>query len=804
MDKKIFYEAIPTAEQKARLKKRIFEEQTEAQDNKMKKVSPFKTAAAVAAAFVLVVGAVALVAIVANMGGTGIDYIPQNSGSDSHVASNGGVDDPSNIEIGVIDLKAKYPQYFNLDTTKGLVVYTWFTPQEDDEDVCVLVPGKNIGYTDDEILSMPAATVSEMREVLKSYNINSENISVQFFKHPSLATAEYDADSFLNKVCKELGIKNKVQDLSEKYPKYFNLDTTDGLAVYTWKTESDPQKDMCILLPGKDKAHAEHEIVTSQGISVAEMKEILASYLISPENISVRYFDYFSPSVQFDGEQALNRHIVDIKIQLGIIADHRDKYPAYYALDTINGLKVYVWQPAPDSYSCVLVEGKNNAYTDDEILALPEATLADMKEILSSYDIPTEMIEVAIFEHPMSGFKSDINQDFIPMIRERLGIALENEDAWGINMSVAFKNDTEFVLSISQTLPEGVHMDGKLTTSPEYELYVDYEGKRITYQEYAKLKGLLYNGPFAWDCVLYTIEENGWLILNEDISLTYGKLPEGKYYIKKNVVYYGDDGECEDKDYYAEFIVETEPAIPEDEKDKVVSIVNGVDVKLGESEFFNGNENILRFDFAIVYDTPHNFYHDTFTENGGDIPHIPTTDGNTVYKTIKVGDKLSPDFTVTEAHFNSNIIKGADGKITGLDAKMSENKLRAEGNTTVTAYAYKQKYDNGTSEVMVIIDPTKDMNGEISLYRLFRERLYDFRYVSENGGLFEATSSTPVMKLSEVDGEKFDKDGLWEIELDITAINMVYTERGGQSCISPDISDLRFIKQIEVSDPIAE
>ncbi len=695
MDKNIFYEAIPTAEQKARLKKRIFEEQTEAQDNKMKKVSPFKTAAAVAAAFVLVVGAVALVAIVANMGGTGIDYIPQNSGSDSHVASNGGVDDPESVVIGTTDLKAKYP-------------------------------------------------------------------------------------------------------------KYFNLDTTDGLAVYTWKTESDPQKDMCVLLPGKDKAHAEHEIVTSQGISVAEMKEILASYLISPENISVRYFDYFSPSVQFDGEQALNRHIVDIKIQLGIVADHRGKYPAYYALDTINGLKVYVWQPAPDSYSCVLVEGKNNAYTDDEILALPEATLADMKEILSSYDIPTEMIEVAIFEHPMSGFRFDINQDFIPMIRERLGIALENEDAWGINMSVAFKNDTEFVISIGQTLPEGVHMDGKLTTSPEYELYVDYEGKRITYQEYAKLKGLLYNGPFAWDCVLYTIEENGWLTLNEDISLTYGKLPEGKYYIKKNIVYYGDDGEQKEKDYYAEFIVEPEPAIPDGQKDVMHELLNGLDVRLGEGKFLEGNKNILQFDFAVVYDTPHNFYHDTFTENGGDIPNIPTTDENTVYKRIEAGDQLTPDFIVTEAYFNSNIVWNSEGAIEGFDTKISENRLRAEGNVTVTAYAYKQKYDNGTSEVMVIIDPRKDMNGEITLYRLYRERLYDFRYVSENGGLFEATSSTPVMKLSQVDSEKFDKDGLWEIELDITAIEMVYTERGGQSYISPEISDLRFIKQIEVSDPIAE
>ena len=697
MDKNIFNEAVLTSGQKAKLKERIFETDIKIEDNKAKRVFPFKTIGMIAAAFVLVIGAAMLVGVLVDK--IGMDTMPpamySSSGNNNTVASNGGADDPENVIIAVTDLKAKYPQYFDLDTT-------------------------------------------------------------------------------------------------------------DGFTVYTWKTESEPQKDMCVLLVGKDKAHAEHEIVSCQGVTVAEMKEILASYLISPQNISVRYFDYFSPSVQFDGDQALNRYIDDIKVQLGIIADHRDKYPMYYAIDTINGLKVYVWQPAPDSYSCVLAQGKNNTYTDDEILALPEATLADMKEILSSYDIPTERIEVAIFEHPTSGLKFDINQNFIPMIRERLGITLESYDEWGINMSVAFRNDTEFVLSIGQTLPEGVHMDGKLTTSPEYELYVDYEGKRITYQEYAKLKGLPYNGPFAWDCVLYTIEENGWLTLNEDISRTYGKLPEGKYYIKKNIVYYGNDGEQKEKDYYAEFIVEPEPFIPDGQKDVMHNLLNGLDVRLGEGKFLDGNKNILQFDFAVVYDTPHNFYHDTFTENGGDIPNIPTTDENTVYKRIEAGDQLTPDFIVTEAYFNSNVVWDSKGAIQGFDTKISENRLRAEGKSTVTAYAYKQKYDNGTSEVIVIINPTKDMNGEITLYRLFRERQYDFRYVSENGGLFEATSSSPVMKLSQVDSEKFDRNGLWEVELDITAINMVSTERGGQSYVSPEISALRFIKEIEVSDPVAE
>lgn len=694
MDKNIFNEAVLTSGQKARLKERIFETDIKIEDNKAKRVYSFKTIGMIAAAFVLVIGAAMLVGVLVNK--IGMDMMPpamySSNDNNNTLASNGGADDPENVIIAVTDLKAKYPQYFELDTTKGLRVYVWYTPQH--EEVCALLPTRDGGYKDDELATLEGLTLPQMREVLKSYTIDSEKIGIYFFNHPLCGfKIDLDYEKFRERVRKELGLDGEATDLRAKYPQYFDLDTSKGLLVYTWIT---PQHEyLCGLTNYKSSDHTIAEITALPGLTTQQMREVLESYNIkAPESVSVRYFD--NPSLPFE---------IDLNIE---------------------------------------------------------------------------------------GFENNI--------RKELGIEFISD----VQMEVNFKNETEFDVTFLHSKDNCNHV-GEFQVDPEYSIWLDYNGEKISYYDYAFRAGIeIDNGPLVWETVLHILRDDEKFVMEENLSETYGKLPAGKYYLKKEIFYQTVNSDRLTETRYVPFEIKGKPEIAENQKDQLIYIVNDFPLRLGDGNYIDDNGFILGFDFAVVYDTPHNFYHDTFTENGGDIPLIFPTDENTVYKTIEVGDKLSPDFTVTEASFNCNVIKGAGNIIENLDPKMSENRLRAEGKTTVTAYAYKQKYDNGTSEVIVIIDPTKDMNGEITLYRLFRERQYDFRYVSENGGLFEATSSSPVMKLSQVDSEKFDRNGLWEVELDITAINMVSTERGGQSYVSPEISAMRFIKEIEVSDPVAE
>ena len=74
MDKNIFNEAVLTSGQKARLKERIFETDKKIEDNKAKRVFPFKTTGMIAAAFVLVIGAAMLVGVLVDK--IGMDMMP--------------------------------------------------------------------------------------------------------------------------------------------------------------------------------------------------------------------------------------------------------------------------------------------------------------------------------------------------------------------------------------------------------------------------------------------------------------------------------------------------------------------------------------------------------------------------------------------------------------------------------------------------------------------------------------------------------------------------------------------------------
>lgn len=76
------------------------------------------------------------------------------------------------------DLQKKFPEYYNLDTFKGVEVYVWQT--DEGEYRCGALYGTNGGKTFEEIsnLAKNSATIEEMRIILASYDIPTEDISI--------------------------------------------------------------------------------------------------------------------------------------------------------------------------------------------------------------------------------------------------------------------------------------------------------------------------------------------------------------------------------------------------------------------------------------------------------------------------------------------------------------------------------------------------------------------------------------------------------------------------------------------------
>ena len=86
------------------------------------------------------------------------------------------------------------------------------------------------------------------------------------------------------------------------------------------------------------------------------------------------------------------------------LAALREKYPDYFDLGTFKGLEVYVWQMAPGSYSCGVMLGTNRNKTLEELMNLKGATIAEMRAILSTYDMDEKDIFIIPWQNPISSY----------------------------------------------------------------------------------------------------------------------------------------------------------------------------------------------------------------------------------------------------------------------------------------------------------------------------------------------------------------------------------------------------------------
>lgn len=89
----------------------------------------------------------------------------------------------------------------------------------------------------------------------------------------------------------------------------------------------------------------------------------------------------------------------------------RKQYPQYFDLDTSEGLEVYVWQMAGNSYSCGLLSGKESRRIEEEtdgirtdLWGLESVTVTEMKLILSDYEISKEEIKLIPYYMPHSSY----------------------------------------------------------------------------------------------------------------------------------------------------------------------------------------------------------------------------------------------------------------------------------------------------------------------------------------------------------------------------------------------------------------
>ena len=176
--------------------------------------------------------------------GDGIKMIEQKS-----VPDVGGADEPVKDDIIVnVDmdrLKAKFPNYFGLETNKGLEVYIW--QMAENSYSCGLLPGKNRNYTMDELwdLHKSSATLDEMRTIIADYmvneNVSESDISIEAISMPHSSYA-YKIDDEYRRNLSEL--------FWSEIPIVENTKYSPVIDTATFDIDGDGKNEQCTLRYG--------------------------------------------------------------------------------------------------------------------------------------------------------------------------------------------------------------------------------------------------------------------------------------------------------------------------------------------------------------------------------------------------------------------------------------------------------------------------------------------------------------------------------------------------------------------------
>ena len=87
----------------------------------------------------------------------------------------------------------------------------------------------------------------------------------------------------------------------------------------------------------------------------------------------------------------------------------RAQYPEYFGLDASDGLDVYVWQMAKNSYSFGLLPHaeKGRDWVSFDMMNLKGTSAEEMSVILSTYNVKENDIHIIPWQNPFSSYISE-------------------------------------------------------------------------------------------------------------------------------------------------------------------------------------------------------------------------------------------------------------------------------------------------------------------------------------------------------------------------------------------------------------
>jgi len=207
--------------------------------------------------------------------------------------------DEEALDVIAENLKANRPELFRLDTSKGLVIYTFQMAYGDVS--CRLCEGPKETVTISDLANVPILTVESVKALLRSYGIPDGNVVIVPYHNPVSSYRITIDEEYLEQI--ELIFENRYDaiyfdvpwrsddpsviqaKLKASFPEYFGLDASNGLVVYQCQFS-----DIDFRFTISDKAIGsltKYEIMSQNLISSSTLTDILETYGLPNDKITV-------------------------------------------------------------------------------------------------------------------------------------------------------------------------------------------------------------------------------------------------------------------------------------------------------------------------------------------------------------------------------------------------------------------------------------------------------------------------------------------------------------------------------------
>ncbi len=137
-------------------------------------------------------------------------------------------------------------------------------------------------------------------------------------------------------------------------------------------------------------------------------------------------------------------------------------YPEFFDLDVTEGLIVYICEWSPNNYKCALESALYDDISDKSLTVINGCSMAEMRAILSSYNIKREKIKIRVVNNSLSSYRINITEKYRREIEKKFW---STPSYTGVNADNIFKTVyKEYIgLSTSKGLEVYVWKTGTIT-----------------------------------------------------------------------------------------------------------------------------------------------------------------------------------------------------------------------------------------------------------------------------------------------------------------------------------------------------